>query len=297
MNKLLYILVLTFCNLIFAQVSKDTSYTLFSEFNKQIKKYHFIKTVQLTENELINIEKNIVYHTVSNRNLHLDSYCNNFDKKLPAIILIHGGGWKSGNKSMLQPLAQKIALSGYHCFVIEYRLSDEAIYPAAIEDILNAINFTKNNAIKFSVDSENIAILGCSSGGQIASLIGTKHPKGIKAVINLDGILAFNHPQSQEGKLASQWLGGSYKEKQEVWEEASALNHVTQNTPPFLFINSQHERFHAGRDEMITKMKSYNIDSKVETIPDSPHTFWLFHPWFNTTVNYILTFLNEKLIS
>lgn len=297
MNKLLYIVVLSFWNLNFAQVSKDTSYTVFSEFNKQLKKYRFIKIAQTTSNESITFKKDIVYHTVSGRNLHLDSYYKKSTEKLPAVILLHGGGWKSGNKSMLQALAQKITMSGYHCFAVEYRLSDEAIYPAAIKDILNAIRFIKDNASKFSIDNEKIAILGCSSGAQIASLIGTKYPKEIKAVVNIDGILAFHHPQSQEGKMASQWLGGNYEEKPEIWKEASPLTHVSKNTPPFLFINSQYNRFHTGRDEMITKMKSYNIDTRVETIPDSPHTFWLFHPWFNTTVNYILTFLDEKLKS
>lgn len=297
MNKLLYILVLTYCNLNFAQVSKDTSYTVFSEFNKQLKKYPFIKIVQTTPNETITLKKDIAFHTVSNRNLHLDAYYKKSEKKLPAVILIHGGGWKSGNKLMLQSLAQEIAKNNYQCFAIEYRLLDEAIYPAAINDILNAIQFIKRNSAEYSIDLNNIALLGCSSGAQIVSLIGTKYPKGIQAVVNLDGILAFHHPQSQEGKLASQWLGGTFKEKPEVWEDASALTHVSKSTPPFLFINSQYERFHAGRDEMIAKMKSFNIDSKVETIENSPHTFWLFHPWFEKTANYIITFLDEKLKS
>lgn len=281
----------------FSQVTKDTSYTINSEYKKQIKKFPFIEIVQPKPNKLV-VEKNdIIYKTVLNRAIHLDAYLFNSKTVLPAVIILHGGGWNSGNKSMMQPLAQEIASKGYHCFALEYRFADEAIYPAAIEDVVTAIDYLVDNANEYAIDTRNLAVLGCSSGGQMASLIGTKFNQNIKAIVNLDGILAFHHPESQEGKAASHWLGGTYEQKPNVWYDASALSHVNKNTTSFLFINSQNERFHAGRDEMIAKMKTFNIDVKVETIHDSPHTFWLFHPWFEKTTNYIVTFLDEELKS
>ena len=87
--------------------------------------------------------------------------------------MIHGGGWRSGNKNQMQVLGQEIAAKGYACFAIEYRLSLEAKYPEGIYDVKNAIKFIKDNAKKFHVDPDKIAILGCSSGGQMAALIGT----------------------------------------------------------------------------------------------------------------------------
>ena len=242
-------------------------------------------------------QKNIEYASIGNRKLHLDSYIFNSNKKLPAVILIHDGGWKSGDKSMLRPFAEQISKKGYQCFAIEYRLSDEAKYPAGIQDVLQAIEFIKKNAKKFNVNVDKIAILGRSSGGQMASLIGTKFNNDIKAIINIDGILAFHHPESSEGKYAALWLGGTYEEISEIWNDASALSHVNEKTPPILFINSQHERFHAGRNDMIEKLNTYKIDSKVIEIPDSPHTFWLFHPWFDKTIEYTINFLDEKLKS
>ncbi|WP_291115431.1 alpha/beta hydrolase [Flavobacterium sp. UBA6135] len=297
MKDITFILLLTLGTFGFSQVQKDTSYTIQSEFKKQIKSFPQIEVVKSLNNNFLVEKKDIVYQTISNRNLHFDFYSNNSKTISPAIIMLHGGGWNSGDKSMLQPLAQQLALNNYKCFVIEYRLSDEAIYPAAINDVLKALEFIVKNATDYSIDVNKIVILGCSSGGQMASLIGTKFNSPIKAIVNLDGILAFHHPQSKEGKLASKWLGGTYEEKPEVWKDASALSHVSKNTPPFLFINSQYERFHAGRDDMITKMKTFNIDTKIEMINDSPHTFWLFHPWFEKTTNYIVTFLDEKLKS
>ena len=62
-----------------------------------------------------------------------------------------------------------------------------------------------------------------------------------------------------------------------------------------LFVNSSLPRYHAGRDKAIEKMKKLGIYSEVHTIPDTPHPFWLFHPWFDEACGYIVTFLDKIL--
>lgn len=284
-----------FFALVQAQTAKNTSYHVNSEFEKQLKKFPNIEIAFPQSFPDVVEQLDVVYHAINDRNLHLDAYFKMSHQKKPALILIHGGGWNSGNKSMMKPMAQHLANQGFQCFAIEFRLSDEAIYPAAIDDVLTALDFVIDNADKFNVNSKKIAILGCSSGGQMASLLGTKYGDKFKAVVNLDGILAFHHPESQEGFLASKWLGGNYETIPEVWKDASALFHVNQSIPPFLFINSQFHRFHAGRDDMILKMKNLHIDAQIKTIENSPHTFWLFYPWFDKIIDDISTFLNNTL--
>ncbi|VXC03451.1 Esterase [Flavobacterium sp. 9AF] len=281
----------------YAQKGVDFTYNIISEYNKQLKKFPNIEIVNAINDSIIQESIDIIYNKNNKRPLHLDAYCFKTKERLPALILIHGGGWKSGDKSMLKPLAQTICRNGYQCFAIEYQLSDEAKYPQSIDNILEAIAFLKNDVKKFKIDTLKIGILGCSSGGQMASLIGTKYSHTIQAIVNLDGILAFHHPESKEGILASEWLGGTYEEKPEIWEDASALSHVSKNTPPILFINSQFERFHAGRDNMIQILNQYTIYNQVKQIENSPHTFWLFHPWFNETALYITQFLDKILKS
>ena len=219
--------------------------------------------------------------------------------------MIHGGGWKSGNKNQMQVLGQKIALKGYSCFAIEYRLSLEAKYPYGVYDVKNAIKFIKDNAKRFKVDPDKIAVLGCSSGGQMAALIGTtnedlgfedtsyksKSSSKVQAIIDIDGILAFKHPESEEGEMAALWLNGTYEENPKNWENTSALTHANKNTPPILFINSSFNRFHAGRDDMIAILNQNKIYNEVKTIQNSPHSFWFFNPWFEETVQYTTEFL------
>ena len=123
--------------------------------------------------------------------------------------------------------------------------------------------------------------------------IKSKTTSNVQAIIDIDGILAFRHPESEEGTVAGLWLGGSYDEKPDVWKEASALTHINKNTPPTLFINSSKPRFHAGRDDMIAILNQYKIYSEVKTLENSPHSFWFLNPWFDETINTTTQFLNK----
>ncbi|MGQ7947010.1 alpha/beta hydrolase fold domain-containing protein [Flavobacterium sp. WC2509] len=306
MKKLLTLLFLTSI-VLQAQTnySIDTTYTPKSVYKKELKNHPFISLVQPKHYTNVLEKKEITYTKIKDRELHLDAYCTKANRKNPAIVIIHGGGWKSGNKSQMETFAQEMASKGFSSFTIEYRLSLEAKYPAAILDVKKAIQFIKTNAKKFNVDTTKIAILGYSSGGQMAALIGstnnnslfenknTKATANVQAIVDIDGILAFKHPESKEGTVAALWLGGTYDEKPEIWEQASALSHTDNNTPPTLFINSSIDRFHAGRDDMIAILNKNGIYSEVKTIPNSPHSFWFLNPWFDETVTYTAQFLNK----
>jgi acetyl esterase/lipase len=300
-------LLFFFFNIAFAQ-SKfpvDTSYTVKSVYDKIKKDYPCISYVPTLKFDNVIEKKDIVYKKIEDRKLHLDAYFLKEKKQNPAIVILHGGGWRSGNKSQMKTFALEMATKGYSCFNIEFRLSPEAQYPAAIFDVKKAVQYIKEKAQEFNVDTTKIAVLGCSSGGQMASLVGTTNGKSgfedkngnvkfsstVNAIINIDGILAFKHPESIEGKVAALWLGGSYEEKPAIWEQASPLNHTDKNTPPVLFINSSIPRFHAGREDMIAILNKNGIYYEVQTIPNSPHSFWFFNPWFDETIRYTSRFL------
>ena len=223
----------------------DTSYTVKSTYTKLIKKYPFITIPVITENKNVEQILNVPYFEEKQRTLHLDAFVNNAKKKNPVVVMIHGGGWRSGNKDQMNAMAQEIAGKGFSCFTIEYRLSLEAKYPYGVYDVKNAIKFIKDNAKKFKVDPDKIAVLGCSSGGQMAALIGTtntnplfedknfksRSSSKVHAIIDVDGVLAFKHPESSEGDMAAFWLGGKSDEIPENWKNASALRQTAKNTP------------------------------------------------------------------
>lgn len=288
------------------QYKLDTSYTVKSTYDKLVKKYPFISIPKIKSDENIEEQFDLIYNQEKERVLHFDAFINKNKKRNPAVIMIHGGGWRSGNKNQMQFLAKEIAVKGYSCFAIEYRLSLESKYPTGVIDVKNAIKYIKDNAKKFHVDTNKIAVLGCSSGGQMAALIGTtnnesifedknfksKSSSKVNAIIDVDGVLAFKHPESTEGEMAAFWLGGKSDEIPENWKMASALTYTDKNTPPILYICSSIPRFHAGRDDMIKILSKNNIYNEVKTIPDSPHSFWFFEPWFSQTVTYTTQFLD-----
>ncbi len=323
MKQIIILLILVISPLLIAQEKKiknetpvDTSFTLLGTAKKIAKDFPFAKLVKQGLPNRVIEKKNVVYCSLGDRKLHLDIYSpkRKDNKKFPGVILIHGGGWKSGNRSMEAPMAQHLAMNGFVAATVEYRLSPEAKYPAAIYDLKSAIRWMRANANKFNIDSSKIAVYGSSSGGHLAAFLGAtnglkkfegsegnlNHSSDVEAVVDIDGILDFTNP-AESGKdndpekpsVGKLWLGYSFKEKPELWIEASPLSYVSQKTPPFVFINSSLERFHAGRETFIEKLRSYNTYFEIHTMPDTPHTFWLFHPWFNKTADYIINFLNK----
>ncbi|WP_299780571.1 alpha/beta hydrolase [uncultured Formosa sp.] len=281
----------------------DTSYTINSAYQKIVKKYSYVSIAKLKDVEPVLCIPNISYKVQADINLCMNAFINIKENRKPAIILIHGGAWKSGVKEMLDPLAQNLAINGFNCFTIDYRLAPQYKFPEAIFDINDAIQFIIQSAEEFKIDSNKIIILGCSAGAQLASLVAAtshsttfqKEPVHLRALINIDGILAFSHPKSKEGTLAASWIGDTEKNNLNLWNEASALTYIDENCPPTLFIASDFERFQAGRDEMISILKQYNIQYQVKTIHNAPHTFWLFNPWFDEVIRSILNFLNLSL--
>ncbi|NJO88768.1 MAG: hypothetical protein HC831_07260 [Chloroflexia bacterium] len=122
-------------------------------------------------------------------------------------------------------------------------------------------------------------------------------------MVNIDGVLAFIHPESGEGNdkpgkpsAATLWFGSTVEQDSLVRHEASALTHVNKNSAKFLFINSSLPRFHTGRDDMIKKLNKYLIYNEVMTIEDTPHTIWLFHPWFDKIFKRVVKFFEKTAL-
>jgi pectinesterase len=242
--------------------TRDTSYNLAHEFQRHLKNHPGIKMVEPPPPGSIKEKKDIEYCSTPQRNLKLDVFCpaKKTKGKRTAVIIIHGGGWRSGNKSMLHPMAQHLAALGYVCFTPEYRLSTDR-------------SFEGNDCV-------------------------FRRSAVINAVIDLDGTLAFIHPESGEGddskrvSAGTNWFGYSKTENPGLWKQAAPLTHAGKHTPPTLFINSNVARMHAGRDDYIKVLDQYKIYTEVRSF-DAPHAFCLFEPWFTPTVKYMDDFLKK----
>jgi acetyl esterase/lipase len=321
MKQLVILLLILFNLSAFAQSTAgitnkpDTSYTTYSAYTSTKKSHPEIKIVPEFHSKTVKEKRNLVYCQPGERKLSLDAFYPSAKSKAKraAIMIIFGGGWRSGNRTQHYPLAQRLADLGYVCFTPEYRLSTEALYPAAVYDLKSALRWIYANAKKYNVDTNKIAVLGFSAGGELAAFLGVttgnrefegtecnlKSSSAVKAIVDLDGTLSFVHPESGEGddskrtSAATYWFGYSKKDNPKLWEEASPLTYVSKNTPPTLFINSSVERMHAGRNDFLKVLNGNHIYSEVKTFPDAPHSFPLFDPWFEPTLKYTDEFLKK----
>ena len=262
----------------------------------------------------VTVKKNIEYCSIGNRKLSLDIYQPGNSKYLPAIMIIHGGGWRTGNKKDHREMAEKLAALGYVCILPEYRLSGEALYPAAVHDVKSALRWIHLQAGKYNIDTNRIAVAGFSAGGQLAALLGTtmhsnlfddpscnkERSARLQAVVDMDGILAFIHPESGEGNdkgkklsAATSWFGVSKEENPGLWKQASALTHVNESAPPFLILNSSVDRMHAGRNYLVKILDMHCIYNEVKTFNGAPHSFPLEQPWFDSTISIMHAFLQK----
>ncbi len=293
----------------------DTSYTTYSAYTYSKVDNPHIKIVEDFNYNDVKIKKNITYCSVGNYDLKIDAFTpKQSSNKSIAVIMIHGGGWRSGNRTQHWPLAESLAHLGYVCFTPEYRLSTEALFPAAIYDIKTAIRWVKANASTYNIDTSKIVIAGFSAGGELAAFMGTTGnmplfegaecntgiSTHLNAVIDIDGTLSFVHPESGESidtvgrtSAGTYWFGYTKKENPCLWLVASPFTFVSRNTPPTLFLNSFVARMHAGRDDYIKVLNEYNIYSEEHGFDDAPHSFPLFYPWFDPMLKYMDEFLRK----
>ncbi len=312
---LLAILIFSGCTI--TEPDFENSYTVENRFAGDVKNFPMIKIAATKVPASVIESKNITYQRHGRRALQLDLYRpRHAGSPVPAVILVHGGGWRSGYRTHLTPLAIELAEAGYVVATISYRLAPEARYPAAVHDVKAAVRWMRKNANKYGVTPDQIAVGGASAGGQIASLVGVTNgmekfdpesatssvSSNVQLILNIDGLSDFTSEEARKHEddprknpsAAGSWFGGRYAEKKALWHEASPIYYVSDNMPAILFLNSARERFHVGRDEMIEKMQSHKIPYRVETLPNTPHTFWLYEPWLEPAAAIVVKFLDQQ---
>ena len=127
----------------------------------------------------VKLEEDIAYREGKSEKWKLDLFLPTGDKaggakKRPAIVFIHGGGWRSGDKGGGQWRSQPVAYAqkGYVCVSVNYRLTDETPLPGCIEDCKNAVRWLRAHAEKYGVDPDRIGAYGNSAGAHLVSVLG-----------------------------------------------------------------------------------------------------------------------------
>jgi acetyl esterase/lipase len=218
----------------------------------------------------------IEYARVGRTSLKLDLYLPpKGDRPVPVIVWIHGGAWQAGDKKPCQ-FARATSL-GYAVASINYRLTDEAVFPAQIHDCKAAIRWIRANAKKYGFDPDHIGVAGGSAGGHLVALLGTtgdmkelegdvggnlRYSSKVQAVADFCGPTAFTGeitlPQEhkREHPALVKLFGGPLREHADLARLASPAAHASKDDPPFLIV-------HGDQDNTVPVNQAHFFDEKL----------------------------------
>jgi len=237
----------------------------------------------------VKVIKDQAYIPDEDENHLLDIYLpNNIEGPFPVLIMIHGG---NSDKNDLIIWGQTFARKGYAAISINHRQWPDYSYPAHVEDAFCALAWIENSAYEYAFDPDQIVVMGHSAGGTLAATLGVinnpeeylencPHPldnnDSIKGVIAFTVIFDYLTAVAESPNLEDytiDLLGGSHEDIPEIWYDASAVNWVDGNEPPFLLI-------HGGGDQSISPEQSIQAAEILEKagvavelllIPDASH--------------------------
>jgi len=196
-------------------------------------------------------EIDIVYTKAGTTELKLDlSRPAEGDGPFPAVVVIHGGAWRGGNKSDLRPLLAVFAQRGYVAISPQYRFCPKDAFPAQVYDVKAAVRWLKGNAKKFKADPDHLGAIGFSAGGHLALMLGLTGPADglegdvsagapdsrVQAVVNYFGPtdLAASDIPTISKPLVKDFLGGTPQEKPAEAAKASPITFVSKDDAPVL---------------------------------------------------------------
>lgn len=259
--------------------------------------------------QTVNEFKDIEYARYGNKAVHLDFYRLKNDKKLPVIILVHGGGWAKGSKESHTPMAKDLAEQGYAVANIHYRLSGEAKFPGAVEDTKASIRWVRANAEKYKLDTNKIFGIGGSAGGHLIAMAaltdeGKYEGKGgnndysskIGPVIILgSGVDQYERVMATPNKRIGNCVTflGEFKGNEELYKEASPHYHLSKGDPAVFMLDGEKDNPGKRYPAFIKKMNELGIKNHFDIIPGAKHGAWNKEPFRTNYVKAMVKWLKQ----
>jgi len=221
------------------------------------------------------------YATVDGVALSLDVYRPAATGRVPAIVVVHGGGWSTGDKGEAPRASAWLAAHGYAVFDLQYRLSPPPTWRAAVGDVKCAIGWVKRYAFDVGVDVDpaRVTLLGRSAGGHLALLAAytpgdaTLPPScyagdtRVASVISFYGLTdlpwAWEHPTNPnvfDTRIRIlNYAGGTPETEAARLHNLSPIEHVSRSAPPTLLV-------HGGRDQIVRVEQTMRLDAKLAAL-------------------------------
>ncbi|HSU68441.1 MAG TPA: alpha/beta hydrolase [Tepidisphaeraceae bacterium] len=246
----------------------------------------------------VRIERDVKYGDAPGVANLLDVYLpEKAEGELPLIIWIHGGGWQAGDKAGCPAVG--MVGRGYVAASLNYRFSQEAIFPAQIEDCKGAIRFLRAHAKEYHIDPNRIGVWGASAGGHLVALLGTSG-----SAKEIEGTVGGNLDQTSRVEAVCDWFGptdmsrfweeagtgnifkpnpakspidklfgGPVSEKKDLVAKANPLTFVSKESAPFLIIHGDHDKLVPVAQSQILNdaLKAAGVESELVVLEGAGH--------------------------
>lgn len=244
-------------------------------------------------------------------------------QKTPLIIFIHGGGWHSGGTENALAWCDTLLANNFIVAAINYRFSQDSIFPAQIYDCKAAVRWLKANADLYSIDTSKIGLIGVSAGAHLASLIGLSSDVPLLEDLSqgnsdfnskVNAVVDFYGPSNllemsdysgsdcpsprnydEEGSVVTQLLGCIAANCPETALLASPISYVDSDDPPFLIYHGTSDCVVPNNQsiKLYSKLLENNVDAHLNIIEGVAHGDSIFYN-SNSKIE-VLNFFNEKL--
>lgn len=249
------------------------------------------------------VREKIVYSKVADRELLLDAWVPNKEGSHPAVLVVHGGAWRSGDRKQLRGYANALAKRGFACFAIDYRLAPDDKFPAQIEDCREAVKWIRTHAAEYKVNPDKLGAIGYSAGGHLVCLLATTgeapSDKNGHADTRIQCVAAGGAPTdfrtaADNGRWARYWMGGDLTTARDKFHDASATAFVDKDDPPIFFFNGT-------ADELVPiewslschdALKANGVKTEMHRINGAGHLLAAMNP---DALDKAYTFLQQEL--
>jgi acetyl esterase/lipase len=230
------------------------------------------------------LKTDIEYGRAGDESLKLDASVPDGDGPFPVVIIVHGGGWGSGDKGTdITPLFAPLTDAKFTWFSINYRLAPANRWPACFDDVRAGIRWVKAHAAEYKGDPNRVALIGYSAGGQLAFMATqlSDPDDRVQAVVGLAPPTDFEQDLPQRGGLskALQDLLGRPKEVDDaslkLIREIGPIHHVKPGLPPYLLLQGSVDKTvpPVQTQNFVAKLKEAGVDATLITVEGAPHRF------------------------
>ena len=238
-------------------------------------------------------EKDIEYTNPDEQHLQLNmARPKTGNGPFPAIVCIHGGGFRAGTRDGFNSLCIQLAERGYVAVTVSYRLAPKYQFPAAVHDVKAAVRWLRANADKYKIDPCRIGTTGGSAGGHLAQFLGVTNgverfegdggnagfSSGVHCVVNFYGPSDFTKSYDASvdaAEVLPLFLGGNLQEQRHRHIEASPLYWVTPDAAPTLCIHGTNDKYvaHDQAVWLIDRLAASGVEARLMTIEGGDHGF------------------------